>query len=188
MSCKYFFTKFCQLGTFKVKIQNLVKFLGHLPGACILQTRVKMTNLAIPIDWLDQFTSNFVKMSHFMKILDFLKKILVLVCKIHKFGWSVKYTFQLFQISTTTSAFDLKFSPVIGIDHIRPLAKFQVGHVTSWYFTDRSVNYLLSAILSDLVFQSTWNFHKMFRILKCVSVPNFKLVTWLVGILQTRPE
>ena len=69
--------------------------------------------------------------------------------------WSVKYTFQLFQNSRTASVFDLKFSPVIGIDHIRPLAKFQVGHVTSWYFRDRSVNYLLSAILSDLVVQST---------------------------------
>ena len=33
-------------------------------------------------------------------------------------------------------AFDLKFSRVTGIDHIRPLAKFHVGHVTSWYFTD----------------------------------------------------
>ena len=178
MSCKYFFTKFCQLSTFEVKNKNLVKFLGHLPGACILQTRVKMTNLAIPIDWLDQFTSNFVKRSHFMKILDFFKKNLVLVSKIHIFGWSVKYTFRLFQISSTTSVFDLKFSPVIGIDHKRALAKFQVGHVTGWYFTDRSVNYLLSAILSDLEVQSTWNFHKMFKIIKCLSLPIFKLVTW----------
>ena len=135
--------------------------------------------------WLGKFTSNFVKMSDFIRIYDFWKKNLVLVCKIHIFGWSVKYTFRLFQISRTTSGFDLKFSPVIGIDHIRPLAKFQVGHVTSWYFTDRSVNYLLSAILTVLAVQITWNFHKMFIIVKCVGVPNLKLVTWLVGILQT---
>ena len=115
----------------------------------------KITNFAILTDWLDQFTSNFVKMSDFIRIFDFRKKILVLVCKIHIFGWSVKYTFQQFQISRSTSAFDLKFSPVIGIDHIRPFSKFQVGHVTGWYFTDRSVNYQLSAILSDLVVQST---------------------------------
>ena len=48
-------------------------------------------------------------------------------------------------------AFDLKFSRVTGIDHIRPLAKFQLAHVTSWYFTDRSVNYIISAIMRDLV-------------------------------------
>ena len=159
--------------------------MGHLPGACILQTRVKIMNLAIPTDWPDQFTSNFGKMSNFIRIYDFWKKNMVLVRKIHIFGWSVKYTFRLFQISRTTSGFDLKFSPVIGIDHIRPLAKFQVGHVTSWYFTDRSVNYLLSAILTVLAVQITWNFHKMFIIVKCVGVPNLKLVTWLVGILQT---
>ena len=37
-------------------------------------------------------------MSDFIRIFDFWKKILVLVCKIHIFGWSVKYTFQQFQI------------------------------------------------------------------------------------------
>ena len=89
-----------------------------------------------------------------MRIYDFYKEFLVLVCKMHVIGWFVKYTFQQFQISRTISDFDLKFSPVIGIDHIRPLAKFQVGHVTSWYFTDRSVNYIISAIMSDLVTQS----------------------------------
>ena len=166
MSRAYFFIKLCQLSTFGVLIKNLEKFLGHLPGACILQTRVKITNLAILIDWLGQFNSNFVKMSVFMRIYDFWKNFLVLVCKIHIFSWSVKYTFQLFQISRTTSAFDLKFSPVIGIDHIRPLAKFQFGHLSGWYFTDRSVNYLLCAIMSDLVVQSTWNFHQVFRLTK----------------------
>ena len=94
-------------------------------------------------------------MSNFIRICDFFKKFLVLVCKIHKFGWSVFYASAISEIYTTTSVFDLKFSPVIGIDHIRPLAKFQAGRVTSWYFTDRSVNYLLSAILRDLVVQST---------------------------------
>ena len=74
LSCSFFFTKFCQLSTFEVKIKKLVKFLGHLSGACILQTRVKMMNLAIPTDWLYQFTSNFVKMSDFIRIYDFWKK------------------------------------------------------------------------------------------------------------------
>ena len=113
-------------------------------------------------------------MSVLMRIYDFQKNVLVLVCKIHIIGWSVKYTFQQFQISRTISAFDLKFSPVIGIDHIRPLAQFQVGHVTSWYFTGRSVNYLLSAIMSDLAVQSTLNFHQMFRLIKKISVQSFK--------------
>ena len=46
----------------------------------------------------------------------------------------------LFCISRTRSAFDLKFSPVIGIDDIRLCAKFQFSHLSGWYFTDRSVN------------------------------------------------
>ena len=42
--------------------------------------------------------------------------------------------------------------------------------------------------MSDLVTQSTWNVHQMFTLIKEISVQNFNLVTWLVGILQTRPE
>ena len=85
----------------------------------------------------------------------FKKKFWFWSVKYTYFAWSVKYTFQQFQISRTMSAFDLKFSPVTGIDHIRPLAKFQLAHVISWYFTDWSVNYIISAIMSDLVTQST---------------------------------
>ena len=42
----------------------------------------------------------------------------------------------------TTEAFDLKFSPVIGLDNLRSFAKFQFGHLPSLYFTDWSVFYL----------------------------------------------
>ena len=45
-----------------------------------------------------------------------------------------------FWISRTTSTFDLKFSPVIGIDDIRLCAKFQFDYLSGWYFTDQSVN------------------------------------------------
>ena len=45
-----------------------------------------------------------------------------------------------FCISRTRSAFDLKFSALIGNDDIRLWAKFQFGHLSGWYFTDRSVN------------------------------------------------
>ena len=141
-------------------------WFGYLFGVYFTDQNLKSALFQIPTGRLDQFASNFVKMSDFIRIFDFWKKILVLVCKIHIFGWSVKYTFQQVQISRSTSAFDLKFSPVIGFDRIRPFSKFQVGHVTGWYFTDRSVNYQLSAILSDLVVQSTWNFHQMFILIK----------------------
>ena len=147
---------------------------------------MKSAFFAILRDWPSQITSNFVKMSDFIRIYNFWKIFKVLVCKIHIFRWSVKYTLQLFHISRTTSAFDLKFWPVIDIDDIRPHTKFQVDHVTGWYFTDRSVNYLLSAILSDLVIQSTWNFHQMYKLIKQTSIQNYKSITWLGHILQTR--
>ena len=51
-----------------------------------------------------------------------------------------------FWISITTSAFDLKFSPVIGIDNIRLCAKFQFDHLSGWYFTDQSVNPFVSLL------------------------------------------
>ena len=50
---------------------------------------------------------------------------------------SVKYTWTPFRNSGTTIAFDLKFSPVIDIDHVRQCAKSQLGHLRGWYFTDR---------------------------------------------------
>ena len=42
----------------------------------------------------------------------------------------------------TTETFDLKFSPVIGLDNLRSFAKFQFGHLHGLYFTDRSLFYL----------------------------------------------
>ena len=38
----------------------------------------------------------FDEILDFMTIYDFSKNFLVLVCKIHIIGWSVKYTFQPF--------------------------------------------------------------------------------------------
>ena len=52
---------------------------------------------------------------------------------------SVKYTLTPLRNSGSTLPFDLKFSPVIGIDHLRWYAKFQFGDLRGWYFTDRSV-------------------------------------------------
>ena len=54
---------------------------------------------------------------------------------------TVKYTWTPLRNSGTTRAFDLKFSPVIGLDHLSQCAKFQFGHLRGWYFTDRSVFY-----------------------------------------------
>ena len=149
---------------------------------------LKLALFAILKVWSCKFAWNLVKMSVFMRNYYFWKKILVLVCKIHIFGWSVKYTFQPLQISGTRSVFDLKFSPVIDIDHIKQFGKFQFGHLSGWYFTDRSVNYLYCAILSDLEIQSCWNFDQGFVLIRSTRVKNFKLITWLDGILQTRPE
>ena len=69
-----------------------------------------------------------------------------------------------FWISRTTSVFDLKFSPVIGIDNIRLCAKFQFDHLSGCYFTDRSVN-SFSLVALDL--------------------QKIRFVTWLACILQT---
>ena len=55
---------------------------------------------------------------------------------------SAKYYKHLFLISRSRPDIDLKFSPVVGADDIKRYEKFQVSHLFSWYFTDRSVSYL----------------------------------------------
>ena len=183
-----FVTKLCQLTSLIRLINNLGKFFGHLSGACILQTRVKITILVILIGRLDQFASNFAKMLVFVRQCDLFKKKLIPVCKIHVPGRSVNYTFQHFQNSRTRSAFDLIFSPVIGLDQIRSLEKFWVGHLFGWYFTDRSVNYQLAAILNVLVVRPTWNFHQLLGLIKGTHLQKISLITWSECILQTRPK
>ena len=102
---------------------------------------LKLALFAILKVWSCKFAWNLVKMSVFMRNYYVWKIILVLVCKIHIFGWSVKYTFQPLQISGTRSVFDLKFSPVIDIDHIKQFGKSKFGHLSGWYFTDRGFFY-----------------------------------------------
>ena len=53
----------------------------------------------------------------------------------------VKYARTPLWDSGFAGAFDLKYSPVIDIDHLRQCAKFQFGHLRDWYFTDRSAFY-----------------------------------------------
>ena len=55
---------------------------------------------------------------------------------------SVKYTLTPLRNSGTTGAFDMKFSTVIDIDHLRRCEEFQIDRSRGSYFTDRSVFYL----------------------------------------------
>ena len=71
--------------------------LIRLPVWCVFyRPESKISLFCNSKSLLGKFTSNFVKMSDFMRIYDFEINFLGLVCKIHIFGWSVKYTFQLF--------------------------------------------------------------------------------------------
>ena len=112
----------------------------HLSGLCILQTRVKIAILGVLSELTDLQGSNLVKIPNFIIYFEIWPKNAILtihcvfcrpVCKIQILD---------FCISRTRGAFDLKFSPVIGIDNIRLCEKFQFGHLFDWYFTDRSVN------------------------------------------------
>ena len=92
------------------------------------------------------------------------------VCKIHT---------PLFRNSGTTGTFDLKFWPVIGINHLRRCAKFQVGHLRGSYFTDRSVFYPKSSLSGQPPVRSGWNFDSKLLLSTPNTGPNFKSIPFV---------
>ena len=63
-----------------------------------------------------------------------------------------------FHFSRSRYVTDLQFWPVTDISKVRWLAKFLVGHLFDWYFTDWCKNYLYCCIFSELEDEILWNF------------------------------
>ena len=112
------------------------------PPACdvFYRPETKKANLGIVIDLTDQCWSKWIKMTSFIIFHRIWPKKMVLgpFCVIYR--PVCKLQILQFCISRTSDAIDLKFWPVVGIDNIRLCAKFDFGHLSGWYFTDRSVN------------------------------------------------
>ena len=63
-----------------------------------------------------------------------------------------------FHFSRSRCVPDLQFWPVIDIGKVRWCAKFLIGHLFDWYFTDWFKNYLYCWIFSELEGEILWNF------------------------------
>ena len=99
-----------------------------------------------------------------------------------------------FYISRTTDVFELKFSPVIGIDNTILCAKFQFGHLSGRYFTDPALKWDIPVYKIQPDRWPTWNFaHRLISSIPITGV-NFKskapvvleIQNSIICILQTR--
>ena len=63
-----------------------------------------------------------------------------------------------FHFSRSRCVPDLQFWPVIDIGKVRWCAKFLIGHLFDWYFTDWFKNYLYCWIFNELEGEILWNF------------------------------
>ena len=129
---------------------------------------------------LEIFWWNLVQIPKMTKWIDWRKKNLVTWLIVYFTDRSVKYHLGPLHISRTTIGIDLKFWPVIDIDDIRWHAKFQVGYLSGWYFTDRSVFYQDYSFSGQPLVGFTWNFVCVHILSSSITGQIFRLIPFVI--------